>query len=133
MPVYGNNCSKLFHTDENTCMNCRKKTHSLLSDLNHDELALLNKDKYGVVYKSGETICKAGTIPTGLICLNEGKVKITRTGINGNEQIIKLKAEIFDLQVQSSTIQRAIQEKLQKLNILQRGEKNDIIRPPDKG
>ena len=94
MPCSRNNCTASLHTDEVTCMNCRKKKHSLLNDLSYDELAVLNEHKYEVSYQAGEIICKEGTKPPGLLCLNVGKVKITRTGLNGNEQIVGLKKPV---------------------------------------
>ena len=75
-------------------MTCIKKNHSLLNDLDYEELAILNSNKYKVDYKAGEVICKTGTKPLGLICLYEGKVKITRTALNGNEQIVALKKPV---------------------------------------
>ena len=77
-----------------TCLNCTKRSNSLLSDLSNNELKLLDKNRYKVSYKSGEIICKEGTKPFGLICLNKGKVKIVRRGINGNEQIVGLKKAV---------------------------------------
>jgi CRP-like cAMP-binding protein len=74
-----------------SCMNCTKRKNSLLSNLGNDELKLLNRNKYSISYKSGEIICKEGTKPMGLICLNKGKVKIVRRGVNGTEQIVGLK------------------------------------------
>ena len=75
-------------------MNCREKKHSLLNGLNCDELALLNRNKYSVSYNAGETIYKQGTKPIGLLCLHKGKVKISRLGANGNEQIVALKRPV---------------------------------------
>ncbi len=94
MSVLYNNCALLLNTDENTCMACRKKNHSLLNELSTDELAILNKNKYEANYVAGERICKEGTKPLGLLCLNKGKVKITRIGMNGNEQIVGLKKPV---------------------------------------
>ena len=94
MPATRKNCTSLFDVDEHTCMNCRKKQHSLLSNLSCDELAILNKHKYEVSYRTGETICKEGTKPPGLLCLHKGKVKITRMGVSGNEQIVALKKPV---------------------------------------
>ena len=76
---------------ENICLNCTKRINSLFRDLSNDELKILEKNKYIVFYKSGEVICKAGTKPLGLICLNKGKVKIVRRGISGSNQIVGLK------------------------------------------
>jgi CRP-like cAMP-binding protein len=94
MPVSDNNGATLLTTDKSTCMNCRKKKHSLICDLSFDELVLLNNNKYEVLFKAGETICKEGMRPQSLLCLNKGKVKIIRTRSNGNEQIVALKKPV---------------------------------------
>lgn len=78
----------------NTCLNCTKRSNSLLSDLSNNELKILDKNRYEISYKSGEIICNVGTKPFGLICLKKGKVKIVRSGINGNEQIVGLKKAV---------------------------------------
>jgi CRP-like cAMP-binding protein len=81
-------------TGKNTCMNCSMRTHSLLNELSYNELEALNKNRYVVTYKAGETICKEGSKPLGLLCLNKGKVKITRRGVNGTEQIVALRKAV---------------------------------------
>lgn len=80
--------------ENNSCMHCVKRQHSLLSELSYDELRKLNKNRYVVDYKAGETLCKEGTKSLGLICLNKGKVKITRSGTSGSEQILSLKKTV---------------------------------------
>ena len=94
MPEPHKNCSDLFYTEKHACLYCSKKVHSLFSELNCDELTTLNEDKYEVFYKTGETIYKAGTRPLGLLCLYQGKVKISRLGLNGAEQIVALKKPV---------------------------------------
>ena len=79
---------------DNSCLYCTKRSNSLLNDLSNNELKILNSNKYEVSYKSGEIICREGTKPFGLICLNKGKVKIVRRGINGKEQIVGLKKAV---------------------------------------
>ena len=81
-------------TDLTTCMNCPRKRLSLFSDLNLEELEALNRNRYEVDYQAGETIYKEGTKPPGLICLNSGKVKISRQNANGVEQIVALKKPV---------------------------------------
>jgi CRP/FNR family transcriptional regulator, polysaccharide utilization system transcription regulator len=76
------------------CLNCPKRRHSLLSELNPFELSILDKNRYVVKYKAGEVIYKEGGKSQGLLCLNKGKVKITRTGASGNEQIVALKKPV---------------------------------------
>jgi len=73
------------------CTSCLARNHSLLNELSFEELQILNKDRYCISYKAGEIICKEGTKPLGLLCLNLGKVKITRNGANGFHQIIALR------------------------------------------
>lgn len=79
---------------DNSCLYCTKRSHSLLRDLSSNELKTLNNKRYEVSYKSGEIICNEGTKPLGLICLNKGKVKILRRGINGISQIVGLKKAV---------------------------------------
>ncbi len=87
-------CSNLQEANGNNCMNCGLKDHSLLNELSYDELFILNEKRYVVSYKAGEMIFKEDTKPTGLLCLNQGKVKITRTGVYGNEQIVALRKPV---------------------------------------
>jgi len=72
------------------CFDCIHKKNSILKDLSNEDLRILEKSRYGVSYKLGDVICKEGIKPSGLICLNKGKVKIVRRVINGNEQITGL-------------------------------------------
>lgn len=81
-------------TGKITCMNCGVRNCSLLNELSYNELEVLNKNRYVVHYKAGETICKTGTKSLGLLCLNKGKVKIVRRGVNGTEQIVALRKAV---------------------------------------
>ena len=73
------------------CMNCRLKQDSLFSHLSLNDLAILNQNRYSLSFKAGEILCKTGIKPPGLLCLTSGKVKITRAGQNGEEQIVAFK------------------------------------------
>ncbi len=86
--------SNLTDDSKNSCLGCTKRKNSLLSDLSARELKILNKNRYSVSYNPGEIICKDGTKPLGLICLNKGKVKIVRRRLNGTEQIVGLKQSV---------------------------------------
>ena len=85
---------KLGDDIKNNCLNCAQRSNSLLSNLSNEELKILDKNRYTVSYKSGDVICKEGTKPLGLICLNKGKVKIVRRGIKGIEQIVGLQKAV---------------------------------------
>ncbi len=86
--------SNLTDDSKNSCLRCLKRKDSLLSDLRARELKILDKNKYSVTYKPGEIICREGTKPLGLICLNKGKVKMVRRRLNGTEQIVGLKQSV---------------------------------------
>ena len=86
--------SSLTDDSKNSCLNCFKRRDSLLSDLGARELKIIDKNRYTVSYKPGEIICKEGTKPLGLICLNKGKVKMVRRRLNGTEQIVGLKQSV---------------------------------------
>ncbi len=77
-----------------TCMNCVLKKFSLLNDLNYEELFTLEEKRYTVSYSKGEIIYKEGTQARELLCLNSGKVKICKKGLNGSEHIVDLKKPV---------------------------------------
>ncbi len=89
-------CHHLCSSEMNrhTCMNCILKNFSLLNELNYDELSILEEKRYTVSYSKGEMIYKEGTPARELLCLNSGKVKICKKGVNGNEQIVDLKKPV---------------------------------------
>lgn len=81
-------------TQKHTCMTCAKKNNSLFNELVFHELELLEKKRSVSSYNRGEIIYKTGGKPMGLLCLNEGKVKITRAFPGGSEQIVALKKPV---------------------------------------
>ncbi len=83
-------CTESIHS----CMNCKKKKLSLFSDLKREELEELNADRVSVSFNPGEYIYKQGMRPEHLICLNSGKVKITRLTPLGKVQIVGLNKNV---------------------------------------
>ncbi len=77
-----------------TCMGCAARELSLLDELSHDELAIINRGRTRVSYKAGEPIFKEGTRPFGLLCMSSGKAKVSINSINGNELIVALKKPV---------------------------------------
>lgn len=76
------------------CATCGKKCLSLLDGLSYAELNLLNEKRTEIFYRAGETIYKQGLPPIGLLCLNEGKAKITVNGTKEKELIVELKKPV---------------------------------------
>lgn len=76
---------------ETGCSGCLHRRQSLFGVLTAAELATLEKSRYRISYREGEVIFKEDTKPSGLLCLQSGKVKVVRRGIDGNDQIVALK------------------------------------------
>jgi CRP-like cAMP-binding protein len=72
------------------CASCNCKEQSLLSHCAMHELESLSANKSFNSYKKGQVIFHEGNRPFGLFCIFEGKVKVSRLGSDGKEQIIRL-------------------------------------------
>ncbi len=79
---------------QNTCMDCKLKCLSLFKHLSYHELEKLEKNRKKITYRKGENIYKENTESTDLLCLNTGKVKITKEVDHYSEQIIGLKKPV---------------------------------------
>ncbi len=86
---------------QDSCVTCIKKSLSLFNELSEDELYLLNKNRVTVFFKKNEPIYKENTKPSGLYCLNEGKVKIIKYSPKGNEIILALKRPVDFLGIET--------------------------------
>ncbi len=71
------------------CRNCcfKQNIFTLLTD---DELELINKDRYEVRFKAGETIFKQGAALTHIACVTSGFAKIYIEGLVDKNLIIKI-------------------------------------------
>ncbi len=72
------------------CNNCEFKNSSLFKNCSHDELNHINDSKCFNTYKKGQVIFHEGNRPLGLFCVFNGKVKVSRLGSDGKEQVIRL-------------------------------------------
>lgn len=72
-----------------SCEDCTNKD-SIFSCLSHDEKVHLGQDKGCNFYKKGQVLFYEGNHPHGLYCVYKGKVKISKLGDDGKEQIIRL-------------------------------------------
>ncbi|MDG5799097.1 Crp/Fnr family transcriptional regulator [Marinilabiliaceae bacterium ANBcel2] len=67
------------------------KDISILYDvLSKEEKSYLEEHHTTLTYKKNQIIYKEGEMPTGLLCLGEGKVKVFKEGIGGRDQIVRL-------------------------------------------
>lgn len=71
------------------CSSCKARDKSCFNRLSLPDLDFLNSNKVTTFYKKGETIFYAGRQPTGIFCLYNGKIKISKLGFDGKEQIVR--------------------------------------------
>ncbi|MBS3768781.1 MAG: Crp/Fnr family transcriptional regulator [Bacteroidales bacterium] len=69
-------------------MDCINSNDTVFKHLSDEQRKMLNENKSCKNYKKGSDIYQEGSRTNGLYCINEGIVKIYKTGIDGREQII---------------------------------------------
>jgi CRP/FNR family transcriptional regulator len=72
------------------CLLCDHLKDSLFNGLQPEDLNRVNNHKTCVLYKKGQNIFYEGTRPTGLFCMNGGKVKVVKNDVQGKEFILYL-------------------------------------------
>lgn len=72
------------------CENCNAKHKGIFCDLEELALADVSHNKVMNVYKKGHDIFLQGNPSLGLYCVNSGKIKITKTGLDGKESIVRI-------------------------------------------
>lgn len=70
------------------CTLCDQLKGSLFNGLEPEDLSRINNHKTCIQYKKGQNIFYEGTRPTGLFCMNSGKVKVFKNNVQGKEYII---------------------------------------------
>ncbi|HKK39799.1 MAG TPA: Crp/Fnr family transcriptional regulator [Cryomorphaceae bacterium] len=74
------------------CEFCQSHHRSLFSSLSEAERKAVDTGKTCTKYKKGQVLFHEGTRPLGVFCVNRGRIKVYRLGIDGKEQIIKISA-----------------------------------------
>ena len=74
------------------CEDCQECMHRApyFKVLTQEELAIIDKDRYSVRYKAGETILKQGTSATHVLSLIDGIVKIYIEGMGDRNLLLNL-------------------------------------------
>ncbi len=73
-----------------SCENCKIHPDSLFHTLGVEEFHKFDFNKRCSIYKKGQVIFSEGNYPVGLFCVNDGKIKLYKTGSEGKEQIVRL-------------------------------------------
>jgi hypothetical protein len=71
------------------CQQCAARPKSVFCTLNSEQLLKLDQEKGCGFYSKGEIIFKEGSFSKGLFCVNKGKIKLSRLGQSGKEQIVR--------------------------------------------
>ncbi len=72
------------------CSNCLIHYKSCFLSMSREDLLLMNETKISTFYKKGQIVFHEGRHPNGIYCIKSGMIKISKTGIDGKEQIVRL-------------------------------------------
>lgn len=72
------------------CDKCLSKNKGIFCELEEQALADVSHNKVMNTYKKGHDIFLQGNPSFGLYCINSGKIKITKTGLDGKESIVRI-------------------------------------------
>ena len=75
------------------CVHCANRFTNIFCERGYDNAPEMNEQKICITYKKGEYVFKEGTKPYGIYCVNKGKLKLSKVGADGKEQIIRLAKE----------------------------------------
>ena len=76
-----------------SCGKCDIRAITCFADLLKEDLDELGRNKISTFYRKGQVIFHENMQPTGLYCLNKGKIKISKHGVDGKEQIVRFVLE----------------------------------------
>ncbi len=72
------------------CDKCTSRFGNVFCSLNSAQVSEMSAEKNCSIYKKGQVIFNEGNRPSGMYCINRGKIKIYQTGEEGKEQILRL-------------------------------------------
>ncbi|MGI4886384.1 MAG: Crp/Fnr family transcriptional regulator [Janthinobacterium lividum] len=72
------------------CADCPNRKGPLLGCCQLDELDIIANNKTSQVYQKGQAIFSVGSATLGMHCVRQGRIKVTKVGGDGKEQIVRL-------------------------------------------
>lgn len=72
------------------CQNCTVLSESIFAGIDSGELHTINDLKLCKFYEKGDYLFHEGDDPKGIFCLRSGKIKVSKIGADGKEQITHL-------------------------------------------
>jgi len=87
-------CLTHSHECSDECHSCTNNFNPILAGIDLQDRKLLDDSRNKIVYQSGDVIYRENTYPSGLFCLNKGKVMVTKSDSNGNSIVTNLHKEV---------------------------------------
>lgn len=81
-------CSMKKHSS--SCEKCVAKSEGIFCHLELFELEEISHHKTNNTYKKGQTLFTQGNHPFGIYCISTGNIKLTKTGPDGKETIVRI-------------------------------------------
>lgn len=72
------------------CKDCPSRNQGIFCAIGSEELSEVSKHKVSNVYKKGQNLFIQGNHPFGIFCISSGNIKVTQTGADGKESIIRI-------------------------------------------
>lgn len=73
-----------------SCENCVAQSQGIFCNLEHPELEDISEHKIFNSFKKGQTLFAQGNHPFGIYCIAKGNIKVTKTGADGKETIVRI-------------------------------------------
>ena len=76
--------------NHSSCEHCVSRSEGVFCDLNIPEMEQISHHKTNNTYKKGQTLFVQGNHPFGIYCVSKGNIKLTKTGTDGKETIVRI-------------------------------------------
>jgi CRP-like cAMP-binding protein len=73
-----------------TCETCPSKKEGIFCNLDFSEIEDVSQHKITNHYKKGQNLFVQGNHPYGIYCISSGNIKLTQTGVDGKESIVRI-------------------------------------------
>lgn len=78
------------HKGNLSCEGCPSRDEGIFCGLDIVELQEVDDHKVTNTFKRGQTLFVQGNHPYGLYCISKGNIKVTKTGSDGKESIVRI-------------------------------------------
>lgn len=81
---------KMKKASELSCQNCQSSADGIFCGLQEEDITDVSRHKVANKYRKGQTLFVQGNHPFGIYCISTGNVKVTKTGLDGKESIVRI-------------------------------------------